>query len=211
MLAFRFANTIKALVYTQRASISKSSIKTAERELAAQKARIAASGKYKKKVGMIDTILESKKTKVYVPFDTRSLPEGNRFDISPALLEQANPFVQAALNLENATYSEIQAVRIRNYFKEFRKHESDTGSSACQVAAMTENIISLTHHLRWHNHDVSAFLKLKERLDKRRKMLSYLRRTDFYTYKAVCAKFGIKETQESHHKSNFRLKQVRLG
>jgi small subunit ribosomal protein S15 len=211
MLAFRFANTFKSLVYTQRVSISKSTIKTSQRELAAKKARLAASGKFKKKVGIVDTILESKRAKVYVPFDTRPLPEGNRLNLPPELVAQSSPLVQAAVSLENATYTEVQAVRIRNHFKELQKHETDTGSSACQIAAMTENIISLTHHLRWHNHDVTAFLKLKERLDKRRKMLSYLRRKDFYTYKAVCEKFGIKETQEAHHKANFRLKQIRLG
>lgn len=41
-------------------------------------------------------------------------------------------------------------------------------------------------------------------IEKRYKMLKYLKRTDYHSYKAVIEKFGIAEVTDGLHKENFR-------
>ena len=71
---------------------------------------------------------------------------------------------------------------------------------------MTERIIGLGLHIKKYRNDTSAFLKLRQLLDDRRKMLKYLHRTDFYNYQIVVKKYNIKDTPSDHHFTRMRRK-----
>ena len=66
--------------------------------------------------------------------------------------------------------------------KEFKLHETDTGSADVQVARLSERINHLTGHLGEHKKDVSSRRGLLMLVARRRKLLDYLARTDNERY-----------------------------
>ncbi len=66
--------------------------------------------------------------------------------------------------------------------QEYRRHEADTGSPEVQVALLTKRIQQLTEHLRAHKHDYSCRRGLLKLVGQRRRLLAYLRRTDYQRY-----------------------------
>jgi small subunit ribosomal protein S15 len=67
----------------------------------------------------------------------------------------------------------------------YSRHESDTGSPEVQVALLTGRITYLTNHLRTHKHDESSRRGLLKLVGQRRRLLAYLRRTDYHRYMAL--------------------------
>jgi small subunit ribosomal protein S15 len=153
--------------------------------------------------------LAKKRSGKLPPFDTRPIPEGTRLQVSPDLLALAAPDVLAALDLHNATKSEVMSARVRNLAVEIGGSIYNTGSAAVQVCVFTEHIINLTDHLRSNRQDTSAKLQLSYKVEQRRKMLNYLQRRDFFTWQAVCTKLGLKTTPQAFHKEVFRIKDQR--
>ena len=66
-----------------------------------------------------------------------------------------------------------------NLIKEFARHDGDTGSPEVQVALLTGRINQLTDHLRTNTHDESSRRGLLKLVGQRRRLLAYIRRTDF--------------------------------
>ncbi|EME26746.1 30S ribosomal protein S15 [Galdieria sulphuraria] len=60
--------------------------------------------------------------------------------------------------------------------KEFQRHGKDTGSSEVQVARLTARINHLTEHAKEHKHDYAAIRGLIGMVNKRKRLLKYLRR-----------------------------------
>lgn len=73
-----------------------------------------------------------------------------------------------------------------------RAHTSDTGSAKVQVALLTERINSLTDHFRTHPKDHHGRRGLLKMVGARRRLLTYLRRTDLPTYRALIADLGLR-------------------
>ena len=69
--------------------------------------------------------------------------------------------------------------------EEFARHQGDTGSPEVQVALLTNRINSLTGHLRINRHDESSRRGLLKLVGQRRRLLNYIRRTDFLRYTAL--------------------------
>ena len=67
----------------------------------------------------------------------------------------------------------------------FQLHESDTGSPEVQVAIITSRINQLTEHLRTHKHDESSRRGLLKLVGQRRRLLAYLRKTEYQRYLAL--------------------------
>lgn len=67
--------------------------------------------------------------------------------------------------------------------KNFQRKNMDTGSSEVQVALLTHNIRALTEHFKAHPKDVHSRLGLVKMVNRRKKLLAYLRSTspDIYT------------------------------
>ena len=59
-----------------------------------------------------------------------------------------------------------------------RAHETDTGSTKVQVALLTERINSLTEHFKTHAKDHHGRRGLLKMVGNRRRLLTYLKRTD---------------------------------
>ena len=63
-----------------------------------------------------------------------------------------------------------------NIAKEFKISENDNGSTPVQIALISSRIDKLTEHSKIHKHDYSSKKGLVMLVDKRRKLLSYLRK-----------------------------------
>jgi small subunit ribosomal protein S15 len=71
-------------------------------------------------------------------------------------------------------------------------HETDTGSTKVQVALLTERINSLTEHFRTHPKDHHGRRGLLKMVGTRRRLLTYLKRSDLQTYRALIEQLGLR-------------------
>lgn len=77
--------------------------------------------------------------------------------------------------------------------KEYGKSETDTGSTAVQIAILTEQINDLTEHLKVHIHDFHSKRGLIMMVGKRRSLLDYLKENDVQAYRELIAKLNIRK------------------
>ena len=98
---------------------------------------------------------------------------------------------------------DIQAAR-----KPFQLHEKDTGSSDVQVAVLTKRIEHLTEHLKSNKHDHNSRRGLIMMVNRRRKLLDYLKRTDEPREEAAGGKIGRHGGRNRHGKAT--VKPVKL-
>ena len=75
---------------------------------------------------------------------------------------------------------------------EYKLHDKDTGSADVQVALLTSRIKELTEHLKTHSKDHSSRRGLIMMVNKRRKLLSYMKSKDEARYKGLIAKLGLR-------------------
>jgi small subunit ribosomal protein S15 len=69
--------------------------------------------------------------------------------------------------------------------KQFQRASMDTGSSEVQIALLTFRIKDLTEHFKAHKKDVHSRLGLIKMVNRRKKLLSYLRKTDPAKYSSL--------------------------
>ncbi|HET9513820.1 MAG TPA: 30S ribosomal protein S15 [Gemmatimonadales bacterium] len=74
----------------------------------------------------------------------------------------------------------------------YRVADNDTGSARVQVALLTERINSLTDHFRTHPKDHHGRRGLLKMVGARRRLLTYLKRTDLQTYRSLIADLGLR-------------------
>jgi small subunit ribosomal protein S15 len=75
------------------------------------------------------------------------------------------------------------------------KHQrdvKDTGSSEVQIAVLTKQISTLTEHLKTNHKDHSSRLGLLKMVGKRKRLLKYLKATDYAKFQALVAELGIR-------------------
>jgi small subunit ribosomal protein S15 len=72
------------------------------------------------------------------------------------------------------------------------QNEKDTGSTRVQVALLTERINSLTDHFRTHPKDHHSRRGLLKMVGSRRRLLTYLKRSDLVTYRALIEQLGLR-------------------
>ena len=72
-------------------------------------------------------------------------------------------------------------------------HENDTGSTRVQVALLTERINHLNDgHFRSHSKDHHSRRGLLKMVGKRKRLLTYMRRTDVEGYRKLIQELGIR-------------------
>ena len=76
--------------------------------------------------------------------------------------------------------------------KEHSSHDTDTGSTAVQVALLSRSIDDLALHLRKNPKDNHSRRWLLQMVGKRRRLLDYLSKTDAKAYAAVVKKLDLK-------------------
>jgi small subunit ribosomal protein S15 len=74
----------------------------------------------------------------------------------------------------------------------YKGHETDTGSTKLQVAVLTERINYLTEHFRVHTKDHHSRRGLLKMVGKRKRLMSYLRRTDVEGYRQLVQDLGLR-------------------
>ncbi|MBU1084431.1 MAG: 30S ribosomal protein S15 [Candidatus Omnitrophota bacterium] len=75
----------------------------------------------------------------------------------------------------------------------FKKHDTDTGSPEVQIALLSERIEGLTEHFKKHKKDHHSRRGLLMLVNKRRKLLSYLKSSDNDRYQDVIKKLGLRK------------------
>jgi small subunit ribosomal protein S15 len=72
-------------------------------------------------------------------------------------------------------------------------HTNDVGSPQAQVSVLTARIKEITEHLKANKHDHMARRGLIQMVGRRKRLLKYLERKDFESYKATVAKLGLRK------------------
>lgn len=77
--------------------------------------------------------------------------------------------------------------------QEFGKNEKDSGSTAVQIALLSNRINLLQAHLQKFKKDFSTKRGLLKLVSSRKKLLSYLHKEDEASYKDVIKRLGIRK------------------
>ena len=86
----------------------------------------------------------------------------------------------------------ISKERKAELVSEFGKSSSDSGSSAVQVAILTDRILYLTDHMKTHKKDFASRRGLLKMVGQRRHLLDYIRKGDEQAYKDLISKLGLR-------------------
>ena len=77
--------------------------------------------------------------------------------------------------------------------KEFALHEKDTGSSEVQVAQLTGKIEDLSKHIKKFKKDKHSSVGLVKAVNRRKKLLNYLKKNKIDSYKNVIEKLNLRK------------------
>ena len=77
--------------------------------------------------------------------------------------------------------------------KELASHEKDTGSSEIQIALLTEKIEILSKHIKQFKKDKHSSVGLLKAVNRRKKLLDYLKRNKAESYKNVLSKLNLRK------------------
>lgn len=73
------------------------------------------------------------------------------------------------------------------------RSKNDVGSPEVQISILTERILEVTEHVKNNKHDFMARRGLMQMVGKRKKLLKYLEKTDYESYKSTVAKLGLRK------------------
>lgn len=90
------------------------------------------------------------------------------------------------MSLTSAQKSEIVS--------EFKRADQDTGSPEVQVSLMTRRIKDLTGHFKINKKDFHSRRGLQALVNKRRKLLKYLKRKDQDRYATLIQSLGLRDS-----------------
>lgn len=77
---------------------------------------------------------------------------------------------------------------------EYKRADKDTGSSEVQVSLITGRIKYLTEHFKENKKDFHSKRGLQELVNKRRKLLKYLKRSDENRYQTLIQSLGLRDS-----------------
>ena len=77
--------------------------------------------------------------------------------------------------------------------KQYRTHESDTGSPEVQVALLTNRIAYLTEHFQTNAKDHHSRRGLLQMVGRRRRLLEYLRSESSDRYHKLIERLGLRK------------------
>ena len=72
-------------------------------------------------------------------------------------------------------------------------HEKDTGSSEVQIALLTDKIVSLSKHIKKFKKDKHSSVGLLKAVNKRKKLLDYLKKNKSDAYKNILTKLNLRK------------------
>ena len=77
--------------------------------------------------------------------------------------------------------------------KDLAMHDKDTGSSEVQVALLTGKIETLSKHIKQFKKDKNSSVGLLRAVNRRKKLLDYLKRNKIDSYKNVLSKLNLRK------------------
>ena len=77
--------------------------------------------------------------------------------------------------------------------KELAIHDKDTGSSEVQIALLTDKIENLSNHIKKSKKDKHSSVGLLKAVNKRKKLLNYLKKNKINSYKEVISKLNLRK------------------
>lgn len=102
--------------------------------------------------------------------------------LTPIITQQRKGKTNMSINLKNKT----------EIVKAYGKNEKDTGSSAVQIAMMTQKISELTEHLKSNKKDFATKRGLLMMVGKRKRLLAYVKSQNLDEYRELIKKLGIR-------------------
>jgi small subunit ribosomal protein S15 len=76
--------------------------------------------------------------------------------------------------------------------KDYQRSPNDTGSTEVQVALLTTNITTLSSHFKVHKKDNHSLRGLIRMVNRRRRLLDYLKCEDVGRYQTLITRLGIR-------------------
>ena len=77
--------------------------------------------------------------------------------------------------------------------KDLAMHDKDTGSSEVQVALLTGKIETISKHIKQFKKDKHSSVGLLRAVNRRKKLLDYLKRNKIDSYKNVLIKLNLRK------------------
>ena len=77
--------------------------------------------------------------------------------------------------------------------QELAIHDKDTGSSEIQIGLLTDKIKQLSEHFKTHKKDKHSSLGLVKAVNRRKRLLDYLRRTNEKSYNNLLSKLELRK------------------
>ncbi len=81
----------------------------------------------------------------------------------------------------------------QDIIKEYKTHDSDTGSPEVQIALLSERIKDLTEHFKVHKKDHHSRRGLLMLVGQRRKLLDYLKSHNKERYEKIIERLGLRK------------------
>ena len=77
--------------------------------------------------------------------------------------------------------------------KEIMRHDKDTGSSEVQISQLTDKIQNLSEHIKKFKKDKHSSVGLIKAVNRRKKLLDYLKKNKIENYKKVISKLNLRK------------------
>jgi len=88
----------------------------------------------------------------------------------------------------------LTSVQKAEIVNEFKLADKDTGSPEVQVSLITSRIKYLTDHFKSHTKDFHSRRGLQELVNKRRKLLKYLKTKNQERYSTLIKRLGLRDS-----------------
>ena len=76
--------------------------------------------------------------------------------------------------------------------KDIARHDKDTGSSEVQISQLTAKIENLSEHIKKFKKDKHSSVGLIKAVNRRKKLLDYLKKNKMDKYKEVISKLNLR-------------------
>ena len=83
--------------------------------------------------------------------------------------------------------------QVAGIVSEYQRTANDSGSPEVQVALLTANITDLSEHFKVHKKDNHSRQGLLRMVNRRRKLLDYLKNKDVNRYRDLISKLGLRK------------------
>ena len=77
--------------------------------------------------------------------------------------------------------------------KDIARHDKDTGSSEVQISQLTAKIENLSEHIKKFKKDKHSSVGLLRAVNRRKKLLEYLKKNKMDSYKNVLSKLNLRK------------------